>query len=576
MEDSKLTFKEQWYNISDYKDEVESFVKAKKVDFTSLSTMEKNYNKLYRVIFAGTAETQEERFPHMAEMYKTYKSAIIESNLSGYSALLEVSGEDAESVLKSPKVKQALNNQFKSMSLLETLSGETLDDWLLKGEAVGLLRLDETTEEYRIKQTVIDELTNKPMMKFTIKQGVTYRTLAYERIDPLDFYVDALDYLKDPRGSAKIVRSWINASTLLSSNEFPLLTKDDKIALIQKSTRNGDNSGQAYVDPNPSDTIPLTYNSTDRARIEVLTYFGDYVTEDNKVLKNIKAILVGNKIAYLDYEQSSTLRIIYASYKHDRETHRGISPLMCAEPVNTLVNRTVDMFIKNCEDTSMPIMIYAKGSMNQNQVDNVRIKKECEYNDINNIPQFFTPPAANPSGLQLLEMVLSQNKNVLGLNNYLSGDTNGAVRTARESAILFQKANARMRVETDVFSYRFLLPLFNAFYGFNRELALAADQPLDEIFADPSLKISISTNASRADKEGELNRLMQMLQLPIAQMIFSNLTPEQVVLAIRYIMSKAELTDGDNLLQLVDSAGRPTTIVPDNPNNNQNNNRNSQ
>ena len=160
-----------------------------------------------------------------------------------------------------------------------------------------------------------------------------------------------------------------------------------------------------------------------------------------------------------------------------------------------------------------------------------------------------------------MELILTQNKNVLGLNNYLSGDTTGSVRTAEESAILFQKANARMRVETDVFSYRFMLPLFVSCYAFNRELALAYDNALDPIYADPKLKIRISTNASKADREGELQRLMSMLNLPIAQMIFSNLNPEQTVLAVRYLMAKAQLTDGDNLLQLINSNGE--TQVPE-------------
>ena len=88
--------------------------------------------------------------------------------------------------------------------------------------------------------------------------------------------------------------------------------------------------------------------------------------------------------------------------------------------------------------------------------------------------------------MNLLQTLLSQQKEVLGLNRYMSGDTSGAVRTAQESQILFQKANARMRVETDVFSYNVLLPLITAFYSFNRELALAADNPilLDDIPKD--------------------------------------------------------------------------------------------
>lgn len=108
-----------------------------------------------------------------------------------------------------------------------------------------------------------------------------------------------------------------------------------------------------------------------------------------------------------------------------------------------------------------------------------------------------------------------------------------------------------------------MLPLFTCFYCFNRELAIAYDNPLYPIYSDPNLKISISTNASKADEEGEFQRLMNMLQLPISQMIFSNLKPDQVLIAVRYLMAKAQLDDADNLLELFDSEGNPTTYVDD-------------
>ena len=54
-----------------------------------------------------------------------------------------------------------------------------------------------------------------------------------------------------------------------------------------------------------------------------------------------------------------------------------------------------------------------------------------------------------------------------------------------------------------------------------------------------------------------------MLQLPISQMIFSNLKPDQVLIAVRYLMAKAQLDDADNLLELFDDEGNPTTYVDD-------------
>jgi hypothetical protein len=556
--DEKVTTKEEWYDLNKYAEEIQQFVTKKKLDLDVISQMEKDYNYLYSVIFAGGTESKTQRFPHATEMFKVYKSSIIESSLGGYSALLEVTGEDAQGVLKAPEVKKVMTQQFKGMALLEKLSGDTLDDWILKGEAVSYIKLKEKKEEYRVKEKISDATTGEELIQLTVKQGVTTRQLEIERIDPLDFFVDALDYERDPIGCTKIIRSYIDAKTLLTSDAYPLLSKEDKENIICGATKNGAGIYPIYdygaVRQNPN------YNQTDKNRIEVLTFNGDYITSDNKVLSNIKAVVINNVIASVKYNASSVNRIIYAPYKVDRLTHRSISPLSCTRPVNNLINKVCDMFIKNLEDVCVPWVIWQKGSMNAQQIRDARTKKELEYNNIGEKPEFYAPPEATPNGLNLMKLVLDENKNVLGLNTYMAGDSSGAVRTAEESSILFQKANARMRVETDVFSYRYMLNLFDAFYAFNRELALGYEQALDPIYADPELKVNISTNASKADREGELNRLMQMLQLPIAQMIFSNLAPDQVVLAVRYLMAKAQLTDADNLLELIDENGN--TQVP--------------
>ncbi len=575
VDDETVEFKEDYYDVKKYKEEIGSFIKRKRVELDILSNMEANYVSLKNSIFAGTTTSDEERYPHAAEMFKVYKSAIIESSLSGYSALLEITGRDAYSTLKVPELKDTMTNQFKRMSLLEKLSGDTVDDWLLKGEAVSFIKLKKTKEEYRTKSTMIDQKTGQEIVSFKVKQFVTYQDTDIERIDPLDFYVDAYDYKNDPRGATKIIRTWISSKELLTSNAYPFLTQEDKDNIIASVGRNG--SGANYQYTYDTSSVNQLRNRTDVGKIEVLSFYGDYITSDNKVLRNIKAVLVGGMIADAKYSAVNTNRIIYAAYKVDERTHRSISPLACSEVVNRLVNRVTDMFIKNLDDASNPIIIYPKGSLSSNQVKEIRTKKQCEYNDVATMPQFYAPPVAATQGLELIRMVLDQNKNVLGLNNYLAGNTDGAVRTARESSILFQKANARMRVETDVFSYNFMLALFVSFYAFNRELALSLEQPLEEIYSDIKLRVSISTNASRADKEGELQRLMSMLQLPIAQMIFSNLQPDQVVLAVRYLMAKAELHDADNLLELIDAdTGEPN--IPDVPvdgdiqNNNNDNN----
>lgn len=559
MQDETTTVKMEWYDVKKYKDEIASFVKRRKADLNQTSKMRATYDKLYQSIYPGAVLADKERFSHAQEMFKVYKAALIESSLSGYSALLEITGEDGYSTLKVPQLKRAMTQQFKGMSLLERLSDQTTDDWILKGEAISFIKLREEKEEYRIKQTLHDMETGENVMSFTLKEGVTYRHLDIQRIDPLDFFVDALDYQEDPRGCTKIIRSWISAKELLTSNAYPLLTQEDKEAIVTGAGQNG----KTYTPYSTYASRDLNSESgrTSSKNIEVLTFYGDYITSDNKVLSNIKAIIINNKTADVKYCDVSTNRIVYAPYKIDDYTHRGISPITSTEVINDLANRVTDMFIQNLDDVSNPIMLVPKGTVSPSQAQTARDRRFLEYNDIGGgSPTYMQIPMAAQTGLPLVEMILQQNKNTLGLNQYIAGDTGGVVRTARESSILFQKANARMRVETDVFSYNFMLRLFTSFYAFNRELALAAGNPLDPIYADNRLKVSISTNASRADKEGELNRLLEILGMPIGQMIFSNLTPEQIILAVRYLMAKAELSDADNLLGLQEEA---TATIPE-------------
>lgn len=568
MPDEKLTIKQQWYDLSKYKDEIASFVKTKRVQLNINSKAEENYNKFYRSIFSGAEESDKERYPHMAELFKVYKSAILESSLPGYSALLVIQGDDAYSTMKVPELRNAMLDQFKSMSLLERLSGDYVDDWILKGETAAFLKYKETKEEWRMKQTVEDGETGEKLMSFTLKEGVTYEDIDIERIDPFDLFIDAIDYDRDPLGCVKVVRSYIDAKTLLTSDAYPLLTKEDKEAILNKQqTRNGSDSN-LYFRWDIAEDPKRTMARTNRDQIEVLTFYGDYITDDYKVLSNIKAVVIDGRAAEIKYNDSSTPRIIYAGYKIDRQTHRGISPLCSGLPINRLVNKAVDLFIKNLDDVANPIMMWQKGTFNKMQAREARKNRELEFTSLEQKPEFFAPPMVGQNGIPIIQMLLDENKNMLGLNSYMAGDASGAVRTAEESAILFQKANARMRVETDVFSYRFMLPLFVSFYGLNRELAIAFEHPLKEIYADEQLKVTISTNAAKADKEGELNRLMQMLNLPIAQMIFSNLSPQQIIVAVRYLMAKADLNDADNLLELVDSEGNTNAPPPDAEDNN--------
>lgn len=555
----KVVIKEDWYDPKKYKDEVNKYIVARKDALGHTSRMYNNYNILYRSIYSGAESTDIQRFTPLKETFNVYKAAIIEGCIPGYSALMDIEGRNAHSVMLAPELKSTMIQQFKSIALVEKLSDKVLFDWILKGEAIVFLKLKETTERYREKETITDLSDGQPLIQFKVETGVTYEDIEVEVIDPLDFFVDAEDYMRDPKGCPKIIRSFISSRELLTDKtNYPMLSEEDKQTIIRKVVNS--DSGYPYNYSQPGDTTTGgTYSRTNEKQIEVLTYRGDYVTKDGKLLTNIKAVVVEGQTAYIDYSGVDTNQIIYAPYVIDRETHRGVSPLCSTIPLNKLANKLVDLLISNVDETGNPILMYPKGAVDKAAVRELREARKLEYTPLlDGKVEWFSPPEISPNALNLLMAILQQNKDMLGLNNYISGDTSGSVRTAQESQILFQKANARMRVETDVFSYKFLLPLVVNFYAFNRELALSVRHPLREIYADPQLMVSISTGASKADKEGERMRLMEMLNLPIAQMMFSNFTPEQVAMALRYLMAKTDLKDMDNLLELFDEEGNPT------------------
>ena len=554
-----VVIKEDWYDLNKYSDEIRDYITDKKNCLGHHADMWRVYNILYRNIFSGAEQTDKRlHYPFLKQMYNTYMSALIEACLPGYSALFTSDARNPASVLLNPKLKDTMINQFKSIGLIENLTANSLPDWITKGETILYMKLKQTTERYREKESVSDLETGKEVLSFKVDTYATYEDVTIDVIDPLDFYVDAMDYEKDPKAAVKIIRTFISARDLLTDKtNYPKLTEEQKRAIIGK------------IASDPYNNQRTSYNSEDYSQsrtsanqVEVLTYLGDYVTKDGKLLTNIKAITVEDQLAYLEYNPVDTLQVIYAPYVIDRQTHRGVSPLASVIPIDRLANKCVDLFIANMDEVSNPIIMYQYGSIPNNGNKKFRQTREIEYNDgISTKPEFFSPPEISPNGMNLMNVILEQQKEVLGLNRYMSGDTSGAVRTAQESQILFQKANARMRVETDVFSYKVLLPLITNFYAFNRELALAVGHPLEDIYSNPELMVTISTGASKADSEGEVNKLMQILSLPaISQPIFQwAAESDNMPVAIRYLFAKMGLTDVDNILGLME---HPEKVPP--------------
>ena len=272
-----VVIKENWYDLNKYKDELTKFIKDKKRDLGRHSSMLKNYNILYRSIFAGAEESDEERFPFAKEMFNTMKSILIEACVPGYSAIMECEGRNSHSILEAPKLKKVMTDQFKNIALIEKITDKAFFDWFLKGEVCAFIKLKQTTERYREKETLSDEETGEKILSFKVETGVTYEDLDVEFIDPLDLYIDAIDYEQDPKGCPKMIRSYISSRELLTNKtNYKLLSDEDKQAIIKKYTNKDTGYPFIYASPVEGETFSKTSDN----QIEVITYRGDYVTND--------------------------------------------------------------------------------------------------------------------------------------------------------------------------------------------------------------------------------------------------------------------------------------------------------
>ena len=74
-----VEIKENWYDLTKYKDEIRKYIVDRKNDLGHLSDMDSVYNILYRTIFTGASGTdKKERYPFLKELFNVYKSSLIE------------------------------------------------------------------------------------------------------------------------------------------------------------------------------------------------------------------------------------------------------------------------------------------------------------------------------------------------------------------------------------------------------------------------------------------------------------------------------------------------------------------
>ena len=69
--DETITSKMEYYDPVKYKNEIAEFVRGKRLDLDITSNMKKNYERLYRSVFAGSEESDTERFTQAAETYRS-------------------------------------------------------------------------------------------------------------------------------------------------------------------------------------------------------------------------------------------------------------------------------------------------------------------------------------------------------------------------------------------------------------------------------------------------------------------------------------------------------------------------
>lgn len=531
-----LTIEKSINELMKYKDEFEGLFLSKITDLDNkTSYMKRVYDAINRELEGDTNS----EYSTFINLYKQLKTSYISNTCLGYDSLFSILALNGESELLAPELRKQLKVDLRKADALFKLQTEFIDDMFQCGACVARIGMHEKQEKSSTKVKVTDDIGNEEIkLKIDILSSEDVYTI--DRISPLDFLVDAEDYKRDPLGAIKIVRNYLDVPTLMSMGGIELLGEECKKEIAQKY------SDVIY------NTMSNTTNTAQR-RIKQYTWEGDFTSCDGTVFKNIRGVLIDNKLAKLEYQIINECKYVYQPYSISKKYNREYSPLINLVRLGNLSTKTIKLNLGYLNDILNPIVLFKKKMIDFLNIKNKNYgeSRQLEINDkatVEDYPKYLTPPPISSGGLDLLSSLTQNTRDTYGINDYNMG-TMGSVRTASESVILNNATNRRTAVEVIPFS-NFIKNLVSSFYMVKRNVALASES--DSIYGNTELRVYIDNLETLTSNYDDFSKLMQLLSIPaIGTQLLANATEEQKITITRYLASKAGVTDIDSMLDLI-------------------------
>lgn len=434
---------------------------------------------------------------------------------------------------------------------------KTAINWAIKGEGAFYLCWKE--EYYQQTTEVSNEYINEEgdLVSETVKvreDVPTFMGVDVKEIDPHNLFFDK-SQRNDWNNCKKIYRDFVPLEEILANKSYNL-TPDEKKELRELVNKQ-DNDIDTF-DGKPCDENTKIYRGT----IEVLEFEGTYTLPDStETLRRMEAtVIAGKYLAKFQESDKPQSPYVWAAYMERPDTGRGQSPLKIPSILNSVQNMCMDLVMRCYFLISNPPFLAPDGAF----VQDIKVEpgKPIYYNnmDLTQAPQRLDF-SQGLSGYQMIDFFRQKAQNATGVNQYMQGSMDSSVRTASEASYIHAGASMRIAREAYKFSHNLIYKLVRLFALYKKVFDTTDRQVKDEngnfVNIDAEVrsgnyKFIIGGAQSVVSREGETQKIFQLLGLPGIQTITQAITPDAAAELLKWAMNRLNLQGTEQISEMLD------------------------
>ena len=418
-------------------------------------------------------------------LFQTQQAYIWENIYSNVENLFDVEGVDEISVQTANLQKEKLVNTFYKIGLQRKLD-MAVEHLGSIGEMCLFISWRKKYKQIRRPLDLIKQNVGLPLLKqgsFGVFNQEIYNGANVEAINPLNLVFDPRVSPEDSSkwdACGKIIKSWDTYSSIESNKLFKLNKEElDAIKVMLVNAHDGkDRPETQKVD-----------DIVDNDRVEVLQYWGDYVTEDGTYLKNWHVVVIARKyVAVFEHNRWIINPIINMALFRDVESKRGIPELwsiydLCKEQ-ESKVNLQNDAQALNLN----PPAYAPEGFFKENKVKlfpGKQVEYKQGFEDPSAIVKMSFPLFSNENIIQYYDNTAS---NVSGIFPNMQGQQEVHRATATEIKVKVQGQTTRLAKTLDTIKQNVIVPMVSKVAELEANMKLGDEEIFINIYGRRLLK----------------------------------------------------------------------------------------